>query len=121
MFKPGGPRFACLLPSFLSFPLKERGHSVTANIDLETRGQQYTFQRFQVNVVHKKKKKRLCYLPICMFNSVLEVMGNPFINLVLQHLTLCFEVGLSSPGTKTNLSQKEHPKGSVKFTGNAEN
>lgn len=69
----------------------------------------------------KKKKKRLCYLSICMFNSVLEVMGNPFINLVLQHLTLCFEVGLSSPGTKINLSQKEHPKGSVKFTGNAEN
>lgn len=44
--EPGGPRFACLLACFLppsffhSFPLKEKVYSVTANVDLETPGQQ---------------------------------------------------------------------------------
>lgn len=45
---------ACFLPSFLPFPLKERVHSMTANINLETRGRQCTFQRFQVNADPRK-------------------------------------------------------------------
>ena len=59
LFKPGWPRFACLLPSFLSFPLKERMHSVTANIDLETRGQQCTFQKVSSQC---RPQKKICYL-----------------------------------------------------------
>lgn len=118
MFKPGWPRFACPLPSFLSVPLKESVHSVTANIDLEMRGQQCTFQKVSSQCRPHTQKSYAVFKSIC-FNSMLEVMRNLFIVLLVQHLTQRFEVGPSSPGTQINLLQKENPKGIVKVTRNA--
>lgn len=66
---------ACFLPSFLSsslsFPLKERVHSVTAKIDLEMRRQQRTFQK----VLCRCRPKNKAIFKSMYFNSMLEVMG----------------------------------------------
>lgn len=55
-------------------------HSVTANIDLETRGKQCTFQKVS-SQWRPKKKKRAIFKSIC-FNSMLGVMGTIIYYLV---------------------------------------
>ena len=108
LFKPGWPRFACLLPSFLSFPLKERMHSVTANIDLETRGQQCTFQK--VSSQCRPQKKAVLSLNLYVLTLCWKEWGIYLLSCWYSIWHHVWRYDLPLQENEINLLQKEHQK-----------